>query len=160
MKKRTPGMLLGFKKQFEPMIRNGSKRHTLRGESKVTRVVGGICHNYTGLRTKKCKLIGRWRCTRIERVEIGIVASPVDPDGRFTIVIEGEELTPIDRCVFAYADGFRKGKRGDVAAMRAFWVKENKLKSGSWWTGVLIHWDFGHPVTKDGRPVRRRKRAK
>lgn len=144
---KIPGILLGFKKQFAPMILDGSKRHTMRGESKVTRRVGGICHNYYALRTKQCELLGRWRCTRIDPVEVGFVFD------RFTVVIDGEELTYIDLRVFAYADGFRNGKLGDVAAMQAFWVKENKLKPGKWWRGQLIHWDYKHPLTKEGLPL-------
>lgn len=154
---KIPGILLGFKKQFAPMILDGSKRHTMRGESKVTRRVGGICHNYYALCTKQCELLGRWRCTRIERVEVNLVRG-----ARFTIAINGTELRRDELLAFAYADGFRMvidfGRRGirevaDIAAMERFWVNNNGLAEKRRWRGQLIHWDYEHPLTKEGLPL-------
>lgn len=150
MKPPIPGMLLGFKIQFRPMILDGSKRHTIRGESSVTRRVGGICHNYTGLRTAKCALIGRWPCTRIERAEVFI-----DKAKGFSVAIEERVLRWDELITFAYMDGFRFGGRGanmqgDVLAMKHFWIVENDLDQARSWRGQLIHWNFDRPVTREG----------
>lgn len=50
-------MLLGFKPQFQQPIITGTKIHTLRDKRKVTPKIGETLHMYTGLRTRKAKLI-------------------------------------------------------------------------------------------------------
>lgn len=153
MKPAIPGILLGFKLQFKPMVKDGSKRHSLRGLRKIPRVAGGICHNYTGLRTRHCELLGRWPCTRIERVEVFI-----DKERGFSVAIEERILRWDELIGFAYADGFRFGGRGskgqgDVLAMKHFWIVENNLDQARPWRGELIHWNFNKPVTKEGLPL-------
>lgn len=148
---KIPGRLLGFKKQFRPMLVDGSKRHTLRG-SAGTLKVGGICHCYIGLRTQDCELVGRWPCTAIARAEIII-------EGRegFTVAINETRLRWDELIAFAYADGFRfvaDGRRnrieGDVLSMSSFWITNNKLSRDNPWSGFAIHWNFGRPVDKEG----------
>ncbi len=147
-------MLLGFKRQFAPMIRDGSKRHTLRGETRLVRRVGDLCHNYTGLRTKQCELLGRWPCTRIARAEIMIESLG------FVVAIDETRLRWDELVMFAHADGFRfvaerrrdgsERIEGDVLAMKSFWMKENGLSKTNPWRGQLIVWNFNTPVNKRG----------
>jgi hypothetical protein len=146
---KLAGRLLGFKKQFRPMLVDGSKRHTLRG-SAGTLQVGGICHCYIGLRTKDCELVGRWPCTAIAPVEILL-----EPRRGFTVVINETRLRWDETIAFAYADGFRlkagiERMEGDVLAMSSFWIKNNKLSRDNPWSGFAIHWNFGRPVSKEG----------
>lgn len=146
-----PGRPLSFKKQFRPMLLNGSKRHTLRGSAGTLRV-GGICHCYIGLRTKDCELVGRWPSTAIARAEIMI-----EQNDTFCVAIDETRLRWDELIAFAYADGFRipRSLIGDPLAMRSFWIKENKLSRDNPWSGFAIHWDFARPLERNGSPARR-----
>ncbi len=50
--------------RFAHAVLDGSKTHTIRAKRKAPPRVGEILHCYTGLRTKKVKLLGRFQCGR------------------------------------------------------------------------------------------------
>ncbi len=57
-----------FKKEFVPMILDGSKPHTIRRRRKRPTRVGDVLYLFTGLRTKQCKLVAISECVKIEPI--------------------------------------------------------------------------------------------
>ena len=51
--------IYGFKPQFEPLILNGTKFHTIRARRKYEDVPGNTMHLYVGLRTSFARLVAR-----------------------------------------------------------------------------------------------------
>lgn len=155
-------MLLGFKERFAPLVQEGSKTHTIRARRKLTPKAGETCHCYTGLRQKGARLLGRWRCTRVEdiRIEaeyyrIGREVLPV----WLRIWIEGAMLTESEMNQICWQDGFR----GESPWMEfsSFWQKEHGKRAASLsFQGVIIHWDFNNKSFSSagqGRSTRRRQ---
>lgn len=120
-------MLLGFKERFVPMILDGSKTHTIRAKRAIAPRVGETCHCYTGLRQKGALLLGRWECVRVEDIEIQA----------HEIRIAGQALSPDERNMLAWADGFRsKGRHRAFEEMMEFW--DGRLP----FQGDVIHWRY------------------
>ncbi len=132
-------MILGFKARFVPFILDGSKTHTIRATRKNPPRTGEACHCYTGLRTKACRLLGRWRCVKVESILIH--EEKLDNHGRhrmMMIAINGEHLT-LDECrALAWRDGFRSASpRLAFAEMIEYW-EDRRFP----FVGHLIHWNF------------------
>jgi len=146
-------MQIGFRPQFSDYVEEGSKTHSIRAERKRKPRVGEACHCFTGLRTKKCRLLGRWRCVKVEDILIYERG-----DGTFAIVIDGVDLSIREKESLAWRDGFRNnGKRGAFKAMMVYWVATHGKKKDRWdrkipggvpldFSGNVIHWDFHQPV--------------
>jgi hypothetical protein len=66
--RRFAAVILNFQQRFVKKIRSKEKRHTIRARRKIRPRAGEICHCYTGLRTKKAKLLGRWLCVKASHV--------------------------------------------------------------------------------------------
>lgn len=115
--------LLGFKKQFAPLIESGAKRQTIRAKRKDGKNphIGERLHLYTGLRTKSCRKLGEATCINVQ--EIAIFAAG--------IVLSGVWLSTNDQECLARADGF-----DDFGKMSDFFEKEHGLP---FW-GLLIEW--------------------
>ena len=62
--------LLGFQKQFAPLVESGEKRQTIRAHRKRPFVKGDRLYLYTGLRTKQCRKLGEAVCTKVESIRI------------------------------------------------------------------------------------------
>jgi hypothetical protein len=87
-----------FKPQFVPMIRDGSKCHTIRRRRKYPTKVGDVLKLFTGQRTKQCELVSVEQCKKISPVVIY-------PNlGR--IVLNGRMLRLDEVLRFAIRDGF------------------------------------------------------
>jgi len=87
-----------FQPQFVPMILDGSKYHTIRcRRKKRPTVVGDKLFLYTGMRTKKCRLIVETECKNI---------LPVIVLRGTNVVLDGRELTDEEMWKLAKADGF------------------------------------------------------
>ena len=134
-------MLLGFKTQFAGYVEEGSKTHTIRARRKTRPKIGEICHCYTGLRTKQARLLGRWRCVKVERIMIYERG-----DKTFGVEIEGVELSTDEKNALAWRDGFRTELRaGAFAVMMRFWMKTHGNAEGPEsfvFEGDLIHWNY------------------
>lgn len=90
-------MLLGFKRRFAPHIQDGSKTHTIRAKRKLRPKAGETCHCYTGLRQKGARLLGRWRCVRVQDIIIDYLGIWVDVAAAMNAVfppdlIDGREV--------------------------------------------------------------------
>lgn len=120
--------LYGFKPQFVPFILDGRKTHTIRAVRVHPDKPGNTLHLYTGLRTKKAKLLMRVECVKIEDIVIdrfGLV-----PDrGRPVIRIEGIDLDRSEMEALARRDGF-----SNLQEMIKFWRGHLPFR------GQIIHW--------------------
>jgi hypothetical protein len=119
--------LLNFMTRFVPKILAGEKTHTIRAMRIYPIKEGETLHLYTGLRTKKAKLLMRAPCVRVESIRI--------KDGAFgdenhaAIYIDGLELNRDEREMFARRDGFK-----DMEEMIGFWRGRLPFE------GNVIHW--------------------
>lgn len=121
---------LNFKKQFAPMVINGSKTHTIRAYRKDGRnpKEGDMLYLYTGMRTKGCKKLKEVVCTEIKMVDI-------EENGN--VIVDGFELTH-SMCVhLAQKDGFvdTVDRRCDQLFIDFF-----RQVHGLPFRGVLISW--------------------
>jgi hypothetical protein len=138
-------MLLGFKTRFAAFVQEGSKRHTVRALLKRERKAGEVCHCYTGLRTKNCRLLGRWRCVKVEPLTITVSGL------HMSIAIAGEILSDGEASAFAWRDGFRppgssQSQPGQsLELMRDFWTREHGPAARHFF-GEIIHWNFDERV--------------
>ena len=124
-------MLLNFQKQFVAKILRKEKRHTIRAKRKRRPRVGEICHNYTGLRQKGARLLGRWPCVKVQDVMIDV--HPITGFGM--VFVDFECLSLDEREALAISDGFVS-----FSQMLLFW--KGRLP----FVGDMIHWDPDQPA--------------
>lgn len=115
--------LLGFKKQFAPLVESGAKRQTIRAKRKDGRNPhpGDTLYLYTGLRTKQCRILGTAVCIGVREIVIA----------RNRPILSGRHLLSVEAKEFAIKDGF-----SGYEAMATFFEKEHGLP---FW-GLLIEW--------------------
>jgi hypothetical protein len=89
--------MYGFKRQFVPLIVNGTKHHTIRARRKIEDIPGSIMHLYYDLRQPSCTLIARVPCVKVAGVYI---------PNRRVIQIDGQWLDYNQRQMIAESDGF------------------------------------------------------
>jgi hypothetical protein len=137
-------MLLGFQRQFEPYVLDGTKTHTIRAKRKVRPKAGETCHCYGDVRQKSMHLLGRWPCVRVEDIRLKI--SSRDSIGfisRVDIYISGVLLNFDEASRFAWVDGFRPehstidDPKNSLGLLSRFW---DGRFTDLWWSGDLIHW--------------------
>lgn len=138
-------MLLGFKKQFEPFVLEGSKTHTIRRVKKVPPKVGETCHCYGDVRRRTMHLLGRWPCIAIDAITISPVMIGVDVV-TLEVCINGEDLSRDETETLFFRDGFRNVSPGHTSTAMAsdFW--RDSFKDGRAFHGQMIHWDFARPL--------------
>jgi hypothetical protein len=135
--------LYNFKKRFAPFVLDGTKRHTIRAKRKHPDKPGNIVHLYTGLRTRRAKLLGRSICIKVEEIRISAAQQ---------VFIDGVELNLDEKNALAFCDGFRsRGIEHAFEEMMGFW--EGRLP----FTGDIIHWSkqlvrVGAEVVRSLRP--------
>jgi len=123
-----------FQLQFVEPILALEKPHTIRPERKNPTKVGDILYLYTGMRTKKCKLIATSSCTHVER--IGIYLN--NPQPYVLINDYGISTEAFDRLV--RRDGFKCRKDFFEFFLRyPREVRENKLRLIWWSTKDLVN---------------------
>jgi uncharacterized protein YqfB (UPF0267 family) len=123
--------LYNFKERFTPRILDGSKTHTIRPKRAIEDKPGNTLHLYTGLRTKKSRLLMRVSCVKIE--EIAIEYHPEsfldDEPELYSVTIDGVELDRGECEAFARRDGFE-----NFADMMNFWQGRLPFR------GQIVHW--------------------
>jgi hypothetical protein len=128
--------LYNFQTRFCPMILAGTKTHTIRAVRAHPDKPGNTMHLYTGLRTKKAKLLMRVPCIKIEDIEIWSNIEEIDLTG-FTVdvgvKIDGILLDESEAHAFARRDGF-----SDFYDMLKFWLTP---KSRLPFKGHIIYWE-------------------
>lgn len=144
-------MMTGFKRRFEPFVRDGSKEHTLRDIRKGTRqiVQGDRLDCYGDVRQKAMHLIGRWTCVRVQVAKFWV--KEIEPGFIFHMSIDGVELSRDEADAFAWRDGFRHlDLPGDYttynterefcfATMMSYWQDE---KTKFPFSKQLLHWKW------------------
>lgn len=112
-------ILMGFKRQTIRAKRLGRSRHAREGE---------VLQLYTGMRTQRCRLIGRATCMSVGPIFL-LMKRQVRWDAVWT---DGAWRKDIDD--FARLDGFE-----NWADMKAFWRAEHP--GVEVFEGVLIRWE-------------------
>jgi hypothetical protein len=116
--------LYNFQRRFVPKIRSGEKMHTIRAVRAHPDKPGNTLHLYTGLRTKKAKLLMRVPCVKVEEITIWNLR-------RIGVMVEidGELLRSDEKEALAQRDGF-----ANFEEMIEFW--SGRLP----FSGHIIHW--------------------
>ncbi len=127
-------MLLGFKRQFAPLVESGAKRHTIRGTSGREWKPGTRCDCYVDPRQKTMRLLGRWPCIRVEQITIDGGWEALSGEFFGDVKINGNSLLSDEREQLAHKDGF-----ASFADMAEFWRGRLPFE------GIIIHWDFDKP---------------
>jgi hypothetical protein len=162
--------LYNFKDRFVAPILAGEKTHTIRAERKHPDKPGKIMHLYTGLRTKKAKLLFRVPCVKVAEIRIYEPASILhanlckasglhgfdssfDGKGLYrgvhlicsAVIVDDVELSPDEIEALARRDGF-----SDFQEMMKFW--DGRLP----FDGHIIAWD-PNPAKRSYGPHKSRK---
>jgi len=117
-----------FQPGFASLIEKGEKRQTIRKKRKRPTRPGDKLYLYTGMRTKKCRLLGRTVCADVQ--DIIITETGIEMDGK--------RLSAAECHALAKADGF-----DDVVTFQAFF----RAHYGLPFTGVVIRWfPLGQPI--------------
>lgn len=133
-------MLLGFKRRFAPYVADGSKTHTIRATRKNPPRVGDTCHCYVDPRQKSMALIGRYPCVKVEAIQFYECG-----DGRFSVWIGDNELTPDEKAALAWRDGFRNYEpHRAFTEMVRFWMREHG--DGRQIVETFINFQNGEPI--------------
>jgi hypothetical protein len=130
--------LYNFQERFVKPILSGRKKHTIRAHRKHPDEPGDVMHLYTGLRTKKARLLMRSPCVKVEEIT-GCVSKFRDRCKHLEradachflarVIVDGVPLETDEAERLAHADGFK-----DFIEMRAFW------KGRIPFSGQIIHW--------------------
>ena len=119
--------LLGYKKQFVPLVESWEKRQTIRAIRKRPFKVGDRLYHYFGLRTKSCRKLLESDCTAADDILI---------DEKGDVYINGEMLLfTMSKESLAYADGFRPAGKAWGQMLHFF-----KTVHGLPFTGQLVKW--------------------
>lgn len=116
--------LYNFQSRFVPKILAGEKTHTIRAVRAHPDKPGNLLHLYTGLRTKKAKLLMRVLCVKVEEVHIRLVNGWDAGIGVDLIDLNDSECEALAR-----RDGFQ-----NFAEMMEFWKERLPFR------GHIIHW--------------------
>jgi hypothetical protein len=126
-------MILAFKPQFVEPILNGSKIHTIREDKSNRWAPGKQIHFATGVRTKDYNQFKLGDCRSYQRVRMSY-----DWGDIITISINGRELLPHEREVFAHNDGFENWQ-----AFFDWFYPIIKATEDNYYKAKVIHWtDF------------------
>ena len=117
-----------FRPQFVDPILAGLKRQTIRAERKRHAREGERLQLYTGMRTRRCRLIGTTTCIGATNLRLFLAerrAESLDTGNAWTTAEETD--------AFAAADGFQ-----DWAELKRFWAAEHPGLAT--FSGVMICW--------------------
>jgi len=123
-----------FKPQFVADIMADRKRHTIRTKRKYPDKPGSLLSLFVGMRTKKCRLLKRRRCSRVQEIKI---TNNNGPGLIPRIWIDGVWLSEVEKEALAISDGFP-----DFRTMMTFWNGRRPF------SGDLIHWESDADATK------------
>lgn len=122
---------LSFRRRFSPRIRDGSKRHTIRGLGARPFKVGDDLYLWQEQRFNP-EWIGYTTCSGVEpiRIDAGTIY------GTLEISVCGVRYSEDEAAAFAVLDGF-----GNMREMYDYWVREYGLEALPM-DGQIIHWEF------------------
>lgn len=136
---------LGFKKQFVPAIKAGTKKHTIRAKRKHPFRVGDRLFMYSDMRQKSCEKIGEVEVSKVERITIFQPGACAEEPAVFIqeYLNDERQLSAEQIEALAIADGFG-GIAGTTATEAFFWFFANT--HGAEFRGFLIHWKNFQPA--------------
>jgi hypothetical protein len=119
---------INFQSQFAELVADGVKTQTIRRPRSRPFRAGDELQLYTGMRTSRCRLLARARCTEVRRLGITPEFLTLEAeDGLETV-----ELRSSARHLFARSDGFES------------WESLTRWFDATWglpFRGVLIRWE-------------------
>jgi hypothetical protein len=118
--------LLGFKQRFADLVKNGTKRQTIRNDRKYPIQPGETLYLYWGLRTKLATKLGQHPCLEVHKININAKGVKIGNEKRLTT------LVALNR--FAFLDGFK-----DWEEMQRWWKLTHGPKCFPF-NGILIKW--------------------
>lgn len=118
-------MTYNFQARFAPLVESGAKPSTIRADRKDGRLPkpGDILTMFTGMRTKACRRLGKFKCVRVSRIEFY---------GPVIRINKTHTLTSDEAEALAAREGF-----GSSMAMREWFSETHGLP----FAGNLIEWD-------------------
>ncbi len=119
--------LISFQKQFAGMVKDGTKRQTIRKHRRREISVGDTLHLYTGLRTRDATLLGVVKCKSVWKTAIYNGRVYLEGPGGFGHFLRSSGQLKN----FATDDGFK-----DWEEMAGWFKKTHKLP----FHGNLITW--------------------
>lgn len=122
--------LYNFQPRFIPMIKAGTKRHTIRANRVHCDKPGNTLYLYTGLRTKAARRIGISTCVKVETISIFNMRTWCKNSDQCAVEIDCLFLDQSEKDELAQRDGFQ-----DFADMFSFWNGRLPFE------GQIIHWD-------------------
>ena len=111
-----------FQTRFALKVARRRKRQTIRARRKNRPCIGQMAHCFTGMRTKKCRCLGRWPIIHVKNVCIL-------EEG---VILDGKALRSIYLNQFAVLDGFHNWD-----SMKNFFQANHGLP----FQGDLIIWE-------------------
>jgi len=127
--------LYNFQDRFAAPILAGTKQHTIRATRINPDKPGNTLHLYTGLRTKKAKLLMRVLCVKVEEIRILLESDNVRTvlfrHTNYVVEIAGATLDSSEKEALARRDGFVNFRE-----MIEFW--NGRLP----FDGHIIHWKW------------------
>jgi hypothetical protein len=126
-------MILGFKKQFVPLILNGTKIHTIREDQKNRWKVGMKIHMATGVRTKEYNQFAIAKVTKIDSIAIAWHRHHTPEEVNQTVLVYINE----NRFSWSSKTIQELVKNDGFNTMEEFfeWFNED-------FTGKIIHWEL------------------
>ncbi|HTE82414.1 MAG TPA: ASCH domain-containing protein [Reyranella sp.] len=119
-----------FQPMFVDPILMGRKVHTIRADRKRHARVGEQLQLYTGMRTKKCRLIARAQCLDVLPLSISFTA--LRATDRLQM-LDGQRIEGDGLDAFAYRDGFDSWRH-----LKEFWCLQHGRTDR--FDGVIIYW--------------------
>lgn len=128
---------LNYKKEIAAAYEAGKKIHTIRTRRKDGRNPrpGQTLYQYTGQRTKQCRMIGEDQCVAVRDIQIWFGGALV------VVEIDGKRLIANDVELLARNDGFE-----DRFAMKRWFEESYRMKIAEYpdflkpFCGLLIQW--------------------
>lgn len=120
-------MVLAFKKKFVPKIKDGTKIHTIREDSKKRWRAGMDIHLATGVRTKNYDCFKESKCVSVQKIVIEKLDDQKEWFRNFVIIVDRVYLTRSEIIELTKNDGF------DSPEEFFEWFDKD-------FTGRIIHW--------------------
>lgn len=118
-------MVLAFKNRFVKPILRGTKKHTIREDSKDRWKRGNKIHAATGVRSKNYNCFYEGWCISTQKIEINNIF-----DDKDAVYIDGIQLNESEIKLLAINDGFLN--------VNEFW----EWFKGVYFKGKIIHWTY------------------
>ena len=118
-------MIIGFHKEFVPLIESGVKIHTIRRDEKNRWKAGNTMQMYTDIRTKEMKRFAEKVCVSVQYL---------------TINTERKEIFIHRKLLMSNSEIEHLAKNDGFESVDRFWDWFSTKKYESKFVGKIIHW--------------------